>query len=79
MILAEVDNWIVKAKKDEANYTDGLTTSHNQSISLIFQKSRDAYHDTLVDLRKELIAEFALLDSPYRDSSVKTTALTKTS
>ena len=33
MILEEVDGWIERDKTEEANYTDGLTSSHNPTIT----------------------------------------------
>lgn len=68
MILAEVDGWIEREKTEDANYTDGLTTSHNPDIAAMLGES-GAYRKKLIELRKELVAEFAKLDSPYLDSS----------
>ena len=64
-ILAEVDTWIQMAKTEEANYVDGLTTCHNREFCKDFEKSKDAYHDAMVELRKELVEEFKKLDSPF--------------
>ena len=33
MVLEEVDSWIEREKTEEANYTDGLTSSHNPTIT----------------------------------------------
>ena len=33
MILEEVDGWLEREKTEEANYTDGLTSSHNPTIT----------------------------------------------
>lgn len=66
-ILAEVDDWIERAKTEEANYTDGLTTSHNNEPAAMLGASPTAYRDKMIELRKELLAEFAKLTSPFSD------------
>ena len=64
IILQEVDEWIAKAKTEEASY-GGLTNGHNYEICSLFQNDKDKYHDELVSMRKELVEEFEKLTSPW--------------
>ena len=34
----------------------------------MFSESNDAYRKKMIELRKELVVEFAKLNSPYKDS-----------
>ena len=70
MILAEVDSWIERDKTEEANYSDGLTTSHNNITALLLSETPTSYRDKMIELRKELLAEFAKLNSPFTSESV---------
>lgn len=67
MIIAEIDEWIELDKTQEANYKDGLTTSHNSAIVNMLSEKDTSYREKIIELRKELVAEFAKLDSPYLD------------
>ena len=73
MILAEVDGWIERDKSENANSSDGLTTSHNPDIACMLGESDKAYRNKMIELRKELVAEFAKLDSPYPDDKESAT------
>jgi ubiquitin-protein ligase len=66
MILAEIDQWI-EAGKEEASY-QGLVHSHNYNICNKFSADEDLYYNDLVSMRKELVEEFAKLDSPFMES-----------
>ena len=79
MIMAEVDGWIERDKSESANYTDSLTTSHNPDIAAMLGEDDKAYRNKLIELRKELLTEFAKLDSPYQDTSGEKAPETSTS
>ena len=64
MILKDVDEWIQLAKTEPATYC------HQNTFDSQLQP-KGAYLKFMEDLKKELIEEFAKLDSPYADISQK--------
>ena len=60
IILRDVDEWIQLAKTEPATYCNQNT--FDQQL-----KQKGAYLKFMEGLRKELVEEFAKLDSPYTD------------
>lgn len=80
-ILEECERWIELAKTREANYQDGLVTSHNGHWSKTFQKSKDSYLNMLKEAVEELRGVLNTLKYPSssaQESEVSNTQHTVT-
>ena len=65
MILSEVDGWIERAKTEQADYKEGLTNCHNSQIANELGETPTSYREKMIELRDELLKEYAKLDSPF--------------
>lgn len=69
-ILKECEKWIKYSKVREANYSNGLLTSHNSKWCTEFSK-KDKYKEMLEEVIKELRTELENLEPPsFKDLKI---------